>query len=175
MLTPNESHAEHAMAVALMGVLLAPAFEADPARVFLVGLAHHLMNATLPDAGHAGDVFLGARAQTLRAAATERALAQLNDPLRSTVEAALQTTRHLGTPEAKAFHAADVLDRVLEIAWHARTAAFTMDAALNDMDLVHEGFTQTFQQDVLRRAGLATASDHGAQNAAPAENAAPLE
>ena len=45
---PPENHAEHCLMVAVYGVLLAPRFAADPATVFLAGLAHHLHNARLP-------------------------------------------------------------------------------------------------------------------------------
>ena len=57
-------------------------------------------------------------------------------------------------PESQAFHAADVLDRVLQVHHHARAAAFTADQALDDLDLVHEGPVQAFHLDVLRSAGL---------------------
>ena len=59
-----------------------------------------------------------------------------------------------GTPEARAFHTADVLDRVLEMKWHARTAGFTLQEALVELELVHEGPLQTFGDDVVAAAGL---------------------
>ena len=51
---PPENHAEHCWAVAVYGALLADDVDADPADAFLLGLAHHLHNAVLPDAGFAG-------------------------------------------------------------------------------------------------------------------------
>ena len=154
VLTPTESHADHSLAVAVMAALLAPVYGADVGTAFFVGAAHHLHNATLPDAGHAGDVLLGEHAATLVRAARARALAALPTAVRDDAEAALVHTTHVETPEAKAFHAADALDRVLEIAWHARTARFTLATALDDYDLVHDGFTHAFQQRVMEAAGI---------------------
>ena len=57
---PPESHGDHCLTVAVYGVLVAPVFGADPVAPFLVGLAHHLHNVVLPDAGFAGEVLLGA-------------------------------------------------------------------------------------------------------------------
>lgn len=154
MLAPTESHADHCALVALAGMLLAPAAGADPAQLFLVGLAHHLHNAMLPDAGHAGDVLLGEHRTALEDAARERALDELPDALRAPVEDALAVPATYDPPAAHAFHAADALDRVLEIEWHARTARFTMDVALDDYHLVHEGPEQALQLQALRAAGI---------------------
>jgi hypothetical protein len=57
-------------------------------------------------------------------------------------------------PASQAFHAADVLDRVLQVHHHARAAAFTAAQALDDLELVHDGPVQAFHLDVLRSAGL---------------------
>ncbi len=70
---------------------------------------------------------------------------ELHDPIYS----ALAHTEHVDSPEARTFHAADALDRVLEIAWHAQTADFSLDVALDKYNLVHEGFAQDWQQRVL--------------------------
>ncbi len=59
MFEPPENHAEHCLAVAVYGVLLAPRYGADPSVVFLAGLAHHLHNARLPDSGFTGEALLG--------------------------------------------------------------------------------------------------------------------
>ena len=162
VLEPAESHADHSFCVAAFGVLLAPRFGADAGRAFLVGLGHHLTNASLPDAGHAGDVLLGGLAGRLAAVAQDRALATLPDRLRPVVSEALTLTTEarFGEPEARAFHAADVLDRVLEMAWHERSARFRLadalgsDTAAGQLDVCHGGFYQDFQQRVLRDAGL---------------------
>jgi 5'-deoxynucleotidase YfbR-like HD superfamily hydrolase len=160
VLAPPESHADHCAAVAVMAALLAPAAGADPAEALFTGLVHHLHNATLPDAGHAGDVLLGDAKDTLTGAARERALKALPPPLAGRAEAALAPVDRppegeRATPLARAFHAADALDRVLEIAWHARTADFTMAEALGEMNLIHEGPEQAFQQAVLADADVA--------------------
>jgi hypothetical protein len=38
--------------------------------------------------------------------------------------------------------------------WHAQSAAFTLDVALKEMDIVHPGNVQLFQQALLRDMGL---------------------
>jgi len=149
MLTPTESHGDHCGAVAVFGVLLAPLFGADVATTYLIGLAHHLHNATLPDAGHAGDVILGDSAGALIDAGRERAMRAIPEELHDPIHSALAHTEHVDSPEARTFHAADALDRVLEIAWHAQTADFSLDVALDEYNLVHEGFAQDWQQRVL--------------------------
>ena len=163
VLEPAESHGDHCFAVAVFGVLAAPRFGADPASVFLTGLAHHLFNTTLPDAGYAGDELVGeGPLATMMASATGQALDQLDGRLRARVGEALTTTtpERFETAEAQAFHAADVLDRVLEMEWHQTAARFGLADALGrdtdagQLDICHPGFYQAFQQDVLRRAGV---------------------
>ncbi|GJG87775.1 hypothetical protein tb265_29560 [Gemmatimonadetes bacterium T265] len=158
MLVPAESHAEHCWAVAVTGALLAPAYDADPARVFLAGLAHHLANAWLPDAGDAADVALGDALAGLVPVLRARALAQLPPALRDAVEDALRVPPDTASPDAHAFHAADALDRVLEMEWFARAAAFTLDAALGEgpgaFDVLHPGPNQDVERAALRAAGL---------------------
>ena len=169
VLEPAESHADHSLMVAVFGVVLAPGYGADPAHVFLTGLAHHLFNASIPDAGLAGDVLVGdALTARMMTVATDRALATLPEALRPVVRDAVSLTREarFSEPEAQAFHAADVLDRVLEMDWHARSARFTLDDALGSdtaagqLDVCHGGFYQDLQRDVLAAAGL---MDHPAQ------------
>jgi hypothetical protein len=58
------------------------------------------------------------------------------------------------TAVGRAFHAADVLDRVLQVQHHARAAAFTAEQALVDLDLVHDGPVAGFHADVLQAARL---------------------
>ena len=61
-------------------------------------------------------------------------------------------TRH--TPVGRAFHAADVIDRVLQMRHYEQVAQFTTGQALDDMELVHAGPVQAFHTAVLRDAGL---------------------
>lgn len=150
VLEPAENHAEHCALVAVNAVLFAPLYEANPGRAFLSGLAHHFHNAYLPDAGFAGDTLLGEDLQPLMARFRQRSLDQLPAMLRDIVHAAIADAQHADNNEAKAFQAADVTDRVLEMRWHAQSAAFTLDVALEEMDIVHPGNVQLFQQALLR-------------------------
>ncbi len=154
MVEPPESHGDHCLTVAVYGVLVAPVFGADPVPPFLVGLAHHLHNGVLPDAGFAGEVLLGAALDRVVTALEERELTALPAPLADRLRTALRLRADAGAPESQAFHAADVLDRVLQVHHHARAAAFTAGQALDDLDLVHEGPVQAFHLDVLAAAGL---------------------
>jgi 5'-deoxynucleotidase YfbR-like HD superfamily hydrolase len=154
VLEPPESHADHCAAVAVCGVLLSESFGAQPAAVFVAGLAHHLHNAVLPDAGFTGEELLGERLDGILDRLNREALATLPRDLADTVQSSLQLVGHAGSPEARAFNAADVLDRVLQMRHYARMAQFTMDQALDEMDLVHEGPLKDFHERVLAEAGL---------------------
>jgi len=91
----------------------------------------------------------------------------LAQPLRDRVAAALQEIAAAATPNARAFHAADVVDRVLQMRHYARAAAFTLDQALDDLDLVHPGPVQSFHHEVLAAAALP-------EGFSPARSAAPI-
>jgi 5'-deoxynucleotidase YfbR-like HD superfamily hydrolase len=158
MLVPAESHAEHCWAVAVTGALLAPAYGADAATVFLAGLAHHLPNAWLPDAGDAADVALAGALDAMHPALRDRALCELAAGPRVAVEAALAAATAGESGDARAFHAADALDRVLEMEWFARVAAFTLDDALGErpgaFNILHPGPNQEAERAALGAAGL---------------------
>lgn len=151
---PPESHGDHCLTVAVYGVLIAPTFGADPVEPFLVGLAHHLPNVELPDAGYAGEVLLGPAYDRILTTLEERELAALPGALADRLRTVLQLRTDADASESQAFHAADVLDRVLQVHHHARAAAFTADQALDDLEIVHAGAVQGFQLDVLTAAGL---------------------
>jgi 5'-deoxynucleotidase YfbR-like HD superfamily hydrolase len=153
-LEPAESHADHCLLVAVLGVVASADYGADPATVFLAGLAHHLHNAVLPDSGFAGEVLLGDHLRPIMERLFAEGLAQLDDGLAPSVRAALAVIGDADTPEGRAFHAADVIDRVQQMAHFARVAAFTVDQALDDLQLVHAGPVQAFHHQVLREAGL---------------------
>ncbi|GAA2461887.1 HD domain-containing protein [Streptomyces glaucus] len=155
MVEPPESHGDHCWAVAVYGVLLAEAFGAAPGDVFLLGLAHHLHNAVLPDAGFAGEELLGEHLPAVLARLTRQQLAVLPGALAARVEPLLASREGTGTPAARAFHAADVLDRVLQVRHHARAAAFTAEQALEDLDLVHPCAVSGFHRAVLDAAETA--------------------
>ena len=154
ILTPEESHADHSYLVAVYAVLLAPLYQADTATVFLAGLSHHLHNAFLPDAGFTGEELLGEHLEPIMAEFTGRCLDELPGTLRDRVEHARRCLPTADTPEGKTFHAADVLDRVLQMRHFERAAQFTTKQALVDLDLVHPGPVQAFHLETLRGAGL---------------------
>ena len=154
VLEPPESHADHCFLVAVLGVLAADLFDADPAIVFLAGLSHHLHNAVLPDSGFAGEILLGAHLGPVMARLFDEGYAQLPAPLARAARHAMALVADATTPEGRAFHAADVIDRVVQMDHYAQVAAFTLDRATEDLQLVHEGPVQAFHHAVLRRAGL---------------------
>ena len=149
MLEPSENHAEHCLVVAVYGVILAPRFGADPATVFLAALAHHFHNAGMPDSGFTGEMLLGDHLGPVMRHFTEDALGSLEPGLRRRVVEARECLADAETPEGRAFHAADVVDRVTEIAQHLRAASLTMDVVLGDMALVHDGPVKAFHERVL--------------------------
>ncbi len=154
VLEPPENHGDHCLVVAVLGVALSGRYGADPATVFVAGLAHHLHNAVLPDSGFAGEVLLGDELGPVMHALFERALATLTPPVRETTRRALATIGDADSPEGRAFHAADVIDRVLQMRHYERVARFTAAQALDDLDLVHAGPVQAFHHAVLAEAGL---------------------
>ena len=153
-LEPAESHGDHCLVVAVLGALLALHEGGDPARVFVAGLAHHLHNAMLPDTGFAGEMMLGEALEPIMRRLFERELRTLPAAPRATVEDALVLIADADTAEGRAFHAADVVDRVLQAHHHARAAAFTAAQALEDLQLVHAGPLRPFQARVLTGIGL---------------------
>lgn len=154
VLEPPEGHGDHCLVVAVLAEVLAPRYGADPATAFLAGMAHHLHNSALPDSGFAGEILLGDHLGPILQTLFTRELATLPEPLRGTVTAALAHIPDASTAVGRAFHAADVMDRVLQMRHYDQVARFTVDQALDDMDLVHAGPTQAFHQAVLQDAGL---------------------
>ena len=149
VLEPAENHAEHCLVVAVYGVVLAPRYGADPATVFLAALAHHLHNAGMPDSGFTGEMLLGDHLGPVMDHFVGAALAALEPGLRRRVADARTCLADAETPEGRAFHAADVVDRVLEIAQHLRGASLTMDQVLGEMALVHDGPVKGYHDRVL--------------------------
>jgi hypothetical protein len=76
-------------------------------------------------------------------------LSELDAPLREVVASSRKILADDGTAEGRAFHAADVIDRVLQIAQHLRAASLTMDTVLGEMALVHDGPVKGFHDRVL--------------------------
>ncbi len=156
ILEPPESHGGHCYVTAVMATILAPSYGADPGTPFVAALSHHLHNAFLPDSGFAGEMLLGEYLSAVMERFTEDALAELPDEIADLVRGCREVLTHAETPEAKAFHAADVIDRVLQMRQYARVAMFRLEHALEDLELVHAGPLQSFQIGVLREAGLWT-------------------
>jgi 5'-deoxynucleotidase YfbR-like HD superfamily hydrolase len=154
ILEPPESHADHCMIVAVYAVLLGPAYRADPAVPFLAGLAHHFHNAVMPDSGFAGEMLLGRHLEPIMARLAEEIVATLPDHLARACREARTILPDAETPEAKAFHSADVIDRVLQMDQYARVASFELRHAVEEMELVHAGPLQDFQTGLLRTVGL---------------------
>ncbi|MGI4746930.1 MAG: hypothetical protein ACRYGI_02220 [Janthinobacterium lividum] len=151
---PAENHAEHCAIVALYGVLLSPVYGADPETVWLASLSHHLHNAFMPDSGFSGEILLGDHLEPMMQRATALCLDQLPTTLADKVRTARRILPDVASPEGRAFHAADTLDRVWQIDQHLRPGRVTLDFVLNDMALVHAGPVKTFQDALLREAGL---------------------
>lgn len=155
VLEPPESHAEHCSVVCVYAVIAASRYETSGEDAFLLGLVHHLHNAKLPDSGFAGELLLGEDLATIVERFTNEALGDV--PTALALRARDVRGRLLGStdePEARAFHAGDVIDRVLQVRQYARVAAFQMSHALDDLELVHAGPIQRFHFGVLAEAGL---------------------
>jgi 5'-deoxynucleotidase YfbR-like HD superfamily hydrolase len=154
VLEPAESHGDHCLTVAVYAVLLAPGYDAEPGACFVAGLAHHLHNAGMPDAGFAGEAALGGELEPLMGAFREQALAQLQPPLRERARSAARHALEVETAEGRAVVGADVLDRVLQMRHFQRAAAFTLDQALDELELVHAGPLQAYGNATVKAAGL---------------------
>ncbi len=154
VLEPPESHAEHCFAVAVYAVLVSPRYEAPVADAFVLAMAHHLHNAVLPDTGFTGEVLLGDALEPIVERLTIQALASLPTALAERIERLRPLLATADAPAAAAFHAADVIDRVLQMRQYARVAAFEMGQALDDLELVHAGPVQAFHLAALAEAGL---------------------
>jgi hypothetical protein len=149
LLEPPENHAEHCLMVAVYGVVLSPFYRADPTTVFLAAMAHHFHNAAMPDAGFTGEMLLGDHLGPIMARTTQWALDELEPGLRESIVRARAVLPDDATAEGRAFHAADAIDRVLQIAQHLRAATLTMDTVLGEMELVHAGPVKGFHDRVL--------------------------
>ncbi len=150
LLEPPENHAEHCLVVAVYGVVLSPFYRADPTTVFVASMAHHFHNAAMPDAGFTGEMLLGEHLWPIVERTSQWALDELEPGLRETVARSRSVLPDDATAEGRAFHAADSIDRVLQIAQHLRAASLTMDTVLGEMELVHAGPVKDFQDRVLR-------------------------
>jgi hypothetical protein len=140
--------------VAVYAVLLSPLYGAEPEDGFLLGMAHHFHNVVLPDAGFAGEELLGGELEPVVERLTAEVMARLPETLAERIAGLRPLLAGAVAPAARAFHAADVIDRVLQVRQYARAAAFTVDQALDELELVHGGPVQAFHLAVLEEAGL---------------------
>ena len=85
---------------------------------------------------------------------TDEIIATLPDHLARACREARRILPDAETPEAKAFHSADVIDRVLQMDQYARVAGFELRHAVEEMELVHAGPLQDFQTGLLLTVGL---------------------
>lgn len=150
----TENHAEHCFSVAIYAVLLAPFFKTAIETPFFVGLVHHFHNADLPDSGFAGEEMLGEFLPEVFQNLREKVLREIPENLHEKARNGFKLTETADSSESQTFHAADVIDRVLQVRHHAEINKFTMRYALEEMELVHEGAIQKFHHEVLRDAGI---------------------
>lgn len=153
-LEPPEMHSDHCMMVAVYGYLLADLFGAKREDAWLIGLCHHFHNAYLPDAGFTGEIMLGPHLHQVIEAFRLRGIHALSPELQGRVICLFEEIIGVSTPLAKTFHAADTLDRVIQMEHYERVAKFRVMHALTDLNLVHEGPAQKFQHDLLNSVGL---------------------
>ena len=164
VLEPAEGHGDHCLVVAALGVVLAGHYGARPAVPFLAGLAHHLHNAVMPDSGFAGEMLLGGYLQPAMERVFATTIDGLPPALAEATRRAMRASRDADTPEGRAFNAADVIDRIMEMRHFAGVASFTTAQALGEMELVHAGPLQRFHHGVMREAGLMDAVEAGARD-----------
>lgn len=154
VLEPAEMHGDHCAMVAVYGYLLADHFGADREDAWLIGLCHHFHNAYLPDAGFTGEMLLGDHLHRVLANLRHRVIDTLPDSVQRRVAALFEEIADVATPLAKTFHAADTIDRVLQMEYYERSSQFRVRHALLDLNLVHEGAAQEFQYGLLQSIGL---------------------
>ena len=154
VLEPPELHSDHCVIVAVYAFILAEVFEADREDAWLIGLCHHFHNAYLPDSGFTGEVLLGDQLDRVIRNFRKKALSSVHEIYRDRIEQLLAEIADDASPLAKTFHAADTIDRVVQMEHYERAGRFRVKHALHDLELVHEGPTQAFQKNLLRSIGL---------------------
>ncbi|WP_420391787.1 hypothetical protein [Acuticoccus sp.] len=154
VLTPEEMHSEHCWSVAVIAGLAEVRRGRLAGEAVLLGLAHHLPNAYLPDGGFAAERILDDHLAAMFERLTDRALADLPDELAGHVRSVLARRDDVDDPVGHAFNVADVVDRVLQQRHYANLAGFSLSDAMDARELVHPGPLQGFQYGVLQRLGL---------------------
>lgn len=154
VMSPEENHAEHCASVAVLAGLIELKRGREPGEAFLLGLAHHLPNAWLPDGGFAAEELLGTHLSAIFEDLTNRALQECPGPLAKDIRTLLSRRDAVSDPVGHAFNVADVADRVLQQRHYANLAGFSLSEVLGARELVHPGPLQAFQLDALERLGL---------------------
>lgn len=154
VLEPPEQHSDHCVMVAAYAYLLADTFGAVRDDAWLIGLCHHLHNVDLPDAGFTGEMLLGAHLGSVTSLLRNRVTSSFSDHYRNRVLDLFAEIEDLESPLAKAFHAADTIDRVIQMEHYARAAQFRVSTAMEEFNLVHEGQAQEFQYALLNSIGI---------------------
>ena len=153
-LEPAEMHSDHCIMVAAYGFLLADTFGANREDAWLIGLCHHLHNAYLPDAGFTGEILLGNHLEPVIDSLRLRVLNIFSAHYRHRVSRLFDEINDLESPLAQTFHAADTIDRVVQMEHYERAAQFRVAQALEEFNLVHEGAAQEFQHGLLQSIGI---------------------
>ena len=153
-LEPAEMHSDHCVMVAAYAFLLADTFGANREDAWLIGLCHHFHNAYLPDAGFTGEILLGNQLDRVVKSLRLRVLDTLSVSNRERIDRLFDEINDLQSPLAQTFHAADTIDRVVQMEHYERAAQFRVATALEDFNLVHEGAAQEFQHALLRSIGI---------------------
>ena len=153
-LEPAEMHSDHCVMVATYAFLLADTFGANREDAWLIGLCHHLHNAYLPDAGFTGEILLGDHLDRVVNTLRLRVLDTLSERYRNRISYLFDEINDLQSPLAQTFHAADTIDRVVQMEHYERAAKFRVATALEEFNLVHEGTAQEFQHALLQSIGI---------------------
>lgn len=153
-LEPAEMHSDHSIMVAVYAYLIADLYGADRDDAWLVGLCHHFHNAYLPDSGFTGEVMLGGHLGPILGTLRQRVIQTLPIGHQERTARLFDEINGVTTPLAMAFHAADTIDRVIQMEHFERAAQFRVRHALLDLNLVHEGPAQAFQHALLNSIGL---------------------
>ena len=154
VLEPAELHSDHCAMVAVYGFMLADIFGANRDDAWLIGLCHHFHNAYLPDSGFTGEMLLGDQLNQIIGSFRDQALREIHPNYRNRISSLFSEIAGDASPLAQTFHAADTIDRVVQMENYERAAQFRVGHALHDLELVHESPTQAFQKNLLKSIGL---------------------
>ena len=154
VLQPTESHGDHCIMVAVYAYLLSPFYDSDPIDAFTIGLFHHLHNCILPDSGFAGECILGNCLNRVIDSARATTASVLSVSTKTKLDRLFKEIEQTSSPVAKAFHAADCIDRVLQLQYYEKAHGFSVSDAIEKLNLIHDGPAKTFQMQTLQSCGL---------------------